>query len=203
VNSELVPPYWSEPGVNPESKVETYALLKILIDNNRWRGVPIYLRTGKRMPSRKTEIFITLKSMQNEWIPGILNKQHPIPNTIRLEIQPRAGIDITIGWKPAGLLTEVVPINLNLGGKADMKEPKAYERLLIDALRGDSTLFIRYDEIREMWKIVDPIVKYWNKKNQLNIPDPKCIIHQYPAGTQGPKASDEFILQDNISWNKI
>lgn len=202
VNFELVPGYLEEPGVSKDSKVETYAALKLFIDNFRWRGVPIYIRTGKRMAARKTEIFIQLKQVKDEAMPMLLQKQRPIPNTIRMEIQPRAGIEIQMGWKPPGLLTEVEPTSLTIGGKAMLKEPKAYERLLLDAMRGDSTLFIRYDEIREMWKIVDPIIKTWERENkelkENNIPLPK-----YPAGTQGPKVAKEFIQKDHRKWTII
>ncbi len=202
VNFELVPGYLEEPGVSKDSKVETYAALKLFIDNFRWRGVPIYIRTGKRMAARKTEIFIQLKQVKDEAMPMLLQKQKPIPNTIRMEIQPRAGIEIQMGWKPPGLLTEVEPTSLTIGGKAMLKEPKAYERLLLDAMRGDSTLFIRYDEIREMWKIVDPIIKTWERENkelkENNIPLPK-----YPAGTQGPKVAKEFIQKDHRKWTII
>lgn len=204
VNSEFVPPYRQEEGVPPNSLVETYAAVKFFIDNYRWRGVPFYLRSGKRMSDRKTEIFIQLKQLEVEQIPTTLNKQPPIPNTIRLEIQPQAGIDVTIGWKPAGLLSDVEPTSLNIGGEARIKEPKAYERLILDAMRGDSTLFIRFDEIREMWQIVDPIVKRWRELNDRiyngNLTDP---FPNYPAGTQGPRIAQEFINKDNREWSKI
>ncbi len=202
VNSEFVPKYMDEKGVSLTSKVETYAAVKLFIDNYRWRGVPIYLRTGKRMPNRKTEIFIQLKKIKDKEIPAVLSHQSPILNTIRLEIQPRAGIDITIGWKPSGLLTDVEPTSLNIGGKAQLEEPKAYERLLVDAMRGDSTLFIRFDEIREMWKIIDPIVQYWKEKKEQTeeLPDD---LHIYAAGTQGPEVADSFISKDNYSWTEI
>jgi glucose-6-phosphate 1-dehydrogenase len=204
VNSEFVPKYINERGVPEDSKVESYAAVKLYIDNFRWRGVPFYLRTGKRMPNRKTEIFIQLKQIPDTVIPTILSNQRPIPNTIRMEIQPRTGIDIMIGWKPAGLLTDVEPTSLEIGGKAEIREPKAYERLLVDAMRGDSTLFIRFDEIREMWKIVDPIIKHWESQNKLT--DPGSIpsdLHLYAAGMQGPKTAESFIQADNNEWTRI
>jgi glucose-6-phosphate 1-dehydrogenase len=202
VNSEYVLKYLSENGVSPNSTVETYAAIKLFIDNYRWRGVPVYIRTGKRMPNRKTEILIQLKQLKDPSIPTLLSHQTPIPNTIRLEIQPRAGIDITIGWKPAGLLTDVEPTSLNLGGKAHIIEPKAYERLIVDAMRGDSTLFIRFDEIREMWKIVDPFVECWNEQNSYS-EGVHADLFIYAAGTQGPVQADSFISQDKIKWTHI
>jgi len=156
------------------------------------------------MAKRTTEVFIQLKQPKTDQIPTIISKQSPIPNTIRLEIQPVAGIEVNIGWKPAGLLTDVKPTRLSIGGRAEMKEPKAYERLLLDAMRGDSTLFIRYDEIREMWQIVDPILKYWRRQNDKiqsgQIPDP---FPNYPAGTQGPREAQNFLDRDNRTWTKI
>ncbi len=202
VNSQLVPAYRDEEGVKKESLVETYAAIKLFVDNYRWRGVPIYLRTGKRMGARKTEIIIQLKEIDSTSMPTVLGKQRPIPNTIRIEIQPRAGVELTIGWKPPGLLTEVESTSLTLGAKAQLKEPKAYERLLLDVMRGDSTLFIRYDEIREMWKIVDPIIKYWEKENK-ELKAKNETLPSYPAGTQGPRIAKAFIERDNRSWNKL
>ncbi len=202
VNSELVPGYLDEEGVPPDSMVETYTAIKLFIDNFRWRGVPFYIRTGKRMPTRKTEILIQLKQLDVETMPTLLQKQPPIPNTIRIEIQPRAGVELQIGWKPPGLLTDVEPTSLTIGGKAMLKEPKAYERLLLDAMRGDSTLFIRYDEIREMWKIVDPIIRAWKKENE-RLKQKGLKLPSYPAGTQGPKEANHFIERDGRKWTYL
>ncbi len=199
VNSELVPAYRSEPGVNPNSFVETYAIIRLFVNNSRWQGVPFYLRTGKRMPKRKTEIYIQFKSIDIS-IPIVMEQQKPIINSIRLEIQPNAGVEIRINWKPPGILSNVVPTILNMANPSPPSEPKAYERLLVDAMRGNSTLFIRFDEIQEMWKIIDPIVKYWERKNEQGIADD---LYTYPAGTQGPKEAKRFIRAQNRFWNKI
>jgi glucose-6-phosphate 1-dehydrogenase len=205
VNSEFVKGYREEDGVAKKSLVETFSSVKLYIDNFRWRGVPFYLRTGKRMPRRKTEIFIQLKPPETKMIPTIFSqKQQPIPNAISMEIQPRAGVDITIGWKPAGLLTDVEPTSLNIGGKAEIKEPKAYERLLVDAIRGDSTLFIRFDEIREMFQVVEPFMKAFKIENEKikkgELPDP---FPNYAAGTPGPKAAFEFLKRDKRQWKEL
>ncbi|MHA2028800.1 MAG: glucose-6-phosphate dehydrogenase [Candidatus Kariarchaeaceae archaeon] len=204
VNSELVCKYVDEEGINDYSRVETYAAIKLFIDNVRWQGVPFYLRTGKRMPHRKSEVFIQLKRLDDLPIPKSLTKQAPIPNAIRLQLQPSAGIDLTIGWKPTGLLEDVEPSNLQLSVKPDIKEPKAYERLLVDAMNGDWTLFLSFEEIQEMWKIVDPIIQNWDEKN-LNYMDNEFPsgLHFYPAGTQGPKSADKFIQKDSYNWNPI
>lgn len=198
VNSELVSRYTDEKGVNPNSKVETYAAIKLYIDNSRWQGVPFYLRTGKRMPKRKTEIIIHLKEI-NAIVPTLLDQQKPIPNMIKLEIQPKAGVEITIGWKPPGLLSEMEAFKLNLGATAELSEPKAYERLLVDAMRGDSTLFIRFDEIAEMWKIVDPFLKFWKEIDKSN--DAKGKLLDYAAGTQGPANANSIFHNPNIKWS--
>lgn len=204
VNSELVASYVDEPHIDKDSKVETYAAMRLFIDNYRWRGVPIYLRTGKRMPNRKTEILIQLKSPEDREIPTLLFKEPPVPNYIKLEIQPRAGVEVKIGWKPIGLLSEIEPINLHVAGKVDIKEPKAYERLLMDAMRGDSTLFVRFDEIREMWRIVDPIISYWNKQDAGELETTSGgRLNFYHAGSQGPNEAKSFTEKDNFSWTKI
>ncbi|MCE7735923.1 MAG: glucose-6-phosphate dehydrogenase [Candidatus Heimdallarchaeota archaeon] len=204
VNSELVRKYVQEEGISEYSRVETYAALKLYIDNVRWKGVPFYLRTGKRMPQRKSEVFIQLKQLDDLPIPKTLTKEAPIPNVIRLQLQPSAGIDLTIGWKPTGLLKDVEPSNLHLSVNPDIKEPKAYERLLVDAMNGDWTLFLSFEEIQEMWKIVDPIIENWENKN-LNFMDNEfpSDLHFYPAGTQGPKSTNKFIESDGCKWNPI
>ena len=199
VNSELIQKYVDEDGINPQSKVETYAAIKLFIDNYRWRGIPFYLRTGKRMPSRKAEIYIQLKQPEKSEIARIFSHKAPITNSIRLEIQPRAGVDITMGWKSTGILSDIESTQLTIGGKADIAEPKAYERLLVDAMVGDSTLFPRYDEIQELWQIVDPFLKYCEIAKEENID----TLFLYPAGTQGPVEANNFIDGEDNHWTEI
>lgn len=204
VNSELVCQYTQEEGINSNSRVETYAALKLYIDNARWEGVPIYLRTGKRMSKRTSEIFIQLKRIKGTTVPTTITKQAPIPNTIRLVIQPRARVDLTIGWKPTGLITDVEPTNLQFGIIPDIKEPKAYERLLVDSMNGDSTLFLSFDEITQMWEIVDPVIKNWYIENQKILGGTlKDNLFHYPAGTYGPREASTFIEKDSFKWNRI
>lgn len=195
VNSELVSQYRKEEGIPSESMIETYAALRLFIDNETWMGVPIYLRTGKRMPHRKTEIYIQLKDTSSNFA---ISREKPTPNSIILSIQPHAGIELNIGWKPPGILSEIEPMRVNIGGEALLKEPKAYERLLVDAMRGDSTLFIRIDEIMAMWRIVDPFINHWKNMNEE-----KSIFPNYFAGTQGPKQAKNFIRQDGRNWSRI
>ncbi|OLS29180.1 MAG: Glucose-6-phosphate 1-dehydrogenase [Candidatus Heimdallarchaeota archaeon LC_2] len=204
VNSELECKYTDEIGINEKSRVETYAAIKLFIDNERWEGVPIYLRTGKRMSRRTSEIFIQLKRTEGSTIPTNMKKQTPIANTIRLVIQPRASVELTIGWKPIGLITDVEPTNLQFGIKPDIKEPKAYERLLVDSMNGDSTLFINYEEIIEMWKIVDPIVQNWYLDNK-KIENGKLVenLYYYPAGTWGPREANILIEKDSNKWSRL
>ena len=153
------------------------------------------------MSRRTSEIFIQLKRTTDE---TNLVKQATISNTIRLVIQPRASVDLTIGWKPTGLITDVEPTNLQFGIKPDIKEPKAYERLLVDSMNGDSTLFVSYEEIIEMWKIVDPIVQNWYLDNQ-KIEDGTLEenLFYYPAGTWGPREANALIEKDSNRWNRI
>ena len=195
VNSELVNKYRIEEGIPDNSMTETYAALRLFIDNDTWKGVPIYLRTGKRMPQRKLEIYIQLKETGLDFR---ISGKNPTPNSITLSIQPQAGIELNIGWKPPGILSDIEPVRVNIGGEALIKEPKAYERLLVDAMRGDSSLFIRIDEIIAMWRIVDPFINFWKK-----IKNEKDIFPNYFAGTQGPKEAKRFILQDKREWSRI
>lgn len=204
VLSEFVKAYRDEKNTPEDSLIETYAAMKLYIDNYRWRGVPFYLRTGKRMPTRLTEILIQLKPPKFQ-IPTIIKQQQEIkPNMIKIIIQPKAGINLEISWKPPGIISDVEPILLNIGGEARLKEPKAYERLMLDAIRGDSTLFIRYDEIREMFKIIDPFIRYFRTQDELirkgELDDP---FPNYSAGMQGPAEADEFIRRDNREWTPI
>ncbi len=202
VKSKHVVGYREEDTRTENSLVETYAVLKLQIDNPRWRGVPIYLRTGKRMPERRSFIYIQLKRPDSQDIPMMLQKgQQPMKNSITIEIQPKGGVKLQLGWRPSGLLESVKQADLSIEGQMRAKEPKAYERLLVDVIRGDSTLFIRHDEVREMFKVVEPFLNHFKKEDELiragKLPDP---FPNYHAGTQGPKAADEFIAKDGRSW---
>ena len=187
--------YLEEEDVPQDSVTETYAALRLDVDNWRWAGVPIYLRTGKRLARKVTEIAVTLKpvphlAFQAEGSIGVQ------PNQIVLTVQPNEGVSISLGAKIPGTRMRIRPVNMEfLYGTAFLSQsPEAYERLLMDAMRGDATLFTRDDEVEEQWRICDPILAAW-----AQIPGP---IPQYPAGSAGPPEA-ERLLADGQSWRAI
>jgi glucose-6-phosphate 1-dehydrogenase len=187
--------YLEEQDVPPDSTTETYAALRLEVDNWRWAGVPIYLRTGKRLARKITEIAVTLKP-----VPHLAFKQEGSvgvqPNQVILSMQPNEGVSISFGAKIPGTRMRIRPVNMEfLYGTAFLSEsPEAYERLIMDAMRGDATLFTRDDEVEAQWRICDPILEAWSKT-----PGP---LPQYPAGSGGPAEADR-ILEEGHSWRPI
>jgi glucose-6-phosphate 1-dehydrogenase len=195
VAGEDVPGYLEEEGVRPDSNTETFAALRLEIDNWRWAGVPFYLRTGKRLARKVTEIAITLKpvphlAFQEDGSVGVR------PNQLILTIQPNEGVSLTLGAKIPGSRMRIRPVNMEfLYGTSFMSQsPEAYERLILDAMRGDATLFTRNDEVEAQWEICDPIVKKWEAT-----PGP---LPQYEAGTQGPEEANRLLLS-GARWRAI
>jgi glucose-6-phosphate 1-dehydrogenase len=187
--------YLEEDDVPPGSITETYAAMRLEVDNWRWAGVPIYLRTGKRLARKVTEIAVTLKpvphlAFQQDGSVGVQ------PNQIVLTMQPNEGVSISIGAKIPGTRMRIRPVNMQfLYGTAFMSEsPEAYERLIMDAMRGDATLFTRDDEVEAQWTIVDPILEAW-----AGTPGP---IPQYEAGSNGPAEADALI-EGEQRWRAI
>ncbi len=188
--------YRDEDGVDKNSTVETFVALKLEIENDRWDGVPIYLRTGKRMRKRLSEVVIEFKAEKF----GIFRDKEAKmeSNRLILRIQPNPSINIKMGWKPPGLLSDVTPLSLDFQGKPEWElEPRAYERLLLDAMLNDKTLFIRFDEVEEQWRVLMPILKGWEKSP---VTEP---FANYEAGSDGPQSSFEFIERDGRKWNPI
>jgi glucose-6-phosphate 1-dehydrogenase len=192
--------YLSEDRIPPDSRTETYVAMKVLVDNWRWAGVPFYLRTGKRLPSRVTEIAIQFK------LPP-LNLFHTVecegdicdlvgakPNTLVFRIQPSESISLSFSTKRPGMQYQIHPVTMDFSyDKAfPQKLPEAYERLLLDVLRGDSTLFMRSDELESAWKFVTPVLNHW-ATNRV-VPQP------YPAGTWGPRGADEMLWTEGHAW---
>src|SRR6202453_1202470 len=173
--------YLEEPGVPERSTTETYAALRLEVDNWRWAGVPFYLRTGKRLARKITEIAVTLKSVPHLAFSqaGSLGVQ---PNLLVLTLQPNEGVSLRLGAKIPGTRMSIRPVNMEfLYGTAFLSQsPEAYERLITDAMRGDATLFTRNDEVEAQWRICDPIVTAWAQK-------PGPPVATYEAGSQGPK----------------
>jgi glucose-6-phosphate 1-dehydrogenase len=195
VGGEEVPGYLEEEGVRPDSNTETYAALRLEIDNWRWAGVPFYLRTGKRLARKVTEIAITLKpvphlAFQQDGSVGVR------PNQLILTLQPNEGVSLSLGAKIPGSRMRIRPVNMEfLYGTSFMSQsPEAYERLILDAMRGDATLFTRNDEVEAQWEICDPIVRKWEET-----PGP---LPQYEAGSQGPADADA-LLEGDAHWRAI
>jgi glucose-6-phosphate 1-dehydrogenase len=195
VGGEEVPGYLEEEGVPPDSNTETYAALRLEIDNWRWAGVPFYLRTGKRLARKVTEIAITLKP-----VPHLAFQQNGSvgvrPNQLILTMQPNEGVSVSLGAKIPGSRMRIRPVNMEfLYGTSFMSQsPEAYERLILDAMRGDATLFTRNDEVEAQWEICDPIVQRWE-----STPGP---LPQYEAGTQGP-AEAQALMEHGAHWRAI
>jgi glucose-6-phosphate 1-dehydrogenase len=192
---EDVPGYLEEDGVRPESTTETFAALRLEVDNWRWAGVPFYLRAGKRLARKITEIAVTLKP-----VPHLAFSQDGSlgvrPNQLILTVQPNEGVSLQLGAKIPGTRMVIRPVNMEfLYGAAFLSQsPEAYERLIMDAMRGDPTLFTRDDEVEAQWRICDPIVRRWAEE-----PGP---LPQYEAGSQGPKEADR-ILRESHHWRAI
>jgi glucose-6-phosphate 1-dehydrogenase len=195
VAGQEVPGYLEEPGVPPDSTTETYAALRLEVQNWRWAGVPMYLRTGKRLARKITEIAVTLKpvphmAFQSELSMGVR------PNVLVLTVQPNEGVALSIGAKIPGTRMAIRTVNMEfLYGTAFLSEsPEAYERLITDAMRGDATLFTRNDEVEAQWRVCDPILQAWSQ-----MPGP---LPRYPAGLQGP-AEAELLLLGDVRWRAI
>lgn len=193
IKGEMVKGYREEEGVVPNSKTETYAALKFYIDNWRWGGVPFYIRTGKRLPTRVTEAVIHFKAT-----PHFLfsNSGNADPcNQLILRIQPDEGILLKFGMKTPGAGFEVQTVNMDFhySELSHQRIPNAYERLLYDCMIGDSTLYARNDAVMAAWDLLDPLLEQWKNNNELP-------IYGYPSGTWGPETADDLIEGKNIKW---
>ncbi len=195
-----VPGYLEEEGVPEGSVTETYAALRLEVDNWRWAGVPFYLRTGKRLARKVTEIAVTLKPVPHLAFSqdGSLGVQ---PNQLVLTLQPNEGVSLRLGAKIPGTRMSIRPVNMEfLYGTAFLSQsPEAYERLITDAMRGDATLFTRNDEVEAQWRICDPIVKAWAPSDP-HTPGPP--VASYEAGSQGPVQADR-LLREGDRWRAI
>jgi glucose-6-phosphate 1-dehydrogenase len=195
VAGEQVQGYREEKGVAPNSTTETYVALKLFIENWRWADVPFYIRTGKRLPKRSTEVTIQFKRVPHQLYKPSETKGLA-PNRLTMRIQPDEGITLKFGAKIPGAARhlESVDMDFTYATAFGIVSPDAYERLLADAMIGDSTLFIRRDEVEASWRIVDSIINGWK---QL----PANTVYTYPAGTWGPKEADELIERDGREWD--
>ncbi len=192
-----VPGYRTEDRVNPQSETETFVAYRAFIDNWRWDGVPIYVRVGKRMPGHGTEIAIQFKNT-----PGVLFNAEQAgmdPNILVIRIQPDEGISLRIQSKRPGAQLAIEPVKMDFHYKTSFGKPspEAYERLLLDAMAGDATLFARRDEVDAAWTFIDCIENAWH--NHATSPP----MHEYPAGSWGPTAADELLARDGRAWRRL
>jgi glucose-6-phosphate 1-dehydrogenase len=196
INGKEVPAYREEEGVAKDSHTETYAAIKFRIDNWRWQGVPFYLRTGKSLAKRATEIAILFKPP-----PLLMFKACAVdevnPNVLCMRIQPDEGISLTFEVKPPGPEICVSPLGLDFKYEQAFgsSPPEAYETLLEDCIEGDSTLFTRHDWVELAWYLVDPFIKTWARTKPARLPP-------YPTGSWGPEEADEFIQRDGRHWRR-
>jgi len=207
IDGERVPAYRQEHSVAPDSLRETFVAMKVDIDNWRWAGTPFYLRTGKRFPKRATEIAIQFRRVPhspfggNTATPvGLLPADSIDPNLLVLRIQPDEGITLRISAKTPGQSMTIRTVNMDfLYGSAFLKEsPEAYERLLLDCMLGDPTLFAREDEVEEAWRFCTAILDGW----RAHPPDPNDCPN-YEAGSWGPQSSSDFMARDGRQWRRL
>ncbi|UOY91328.1 glucose-6-phosphate dehydrogenase [Ectobacillus sp. JY-23] len=193
MNGKEVPGYRSEPKVNPESRTETFVAGKLMIDNFRWAGVPIYIRTGKRMQEKSTKIVVEFKELPMNLYSKSENNVHP--NLLIIHIQPDEGISLILNGKKIGMTDKTTPAKLDYCNHCidGINTPEAYEKLLNDAIHGDATNFTHWDEVALSWKFVDVISEAWKE-------DTSSEFELYPAGSMGPKAADDLLAQDGFHW---
>jgi len=196
IDEKLIPDYLRENGVQPDSVTETFVALKLHVDNWRWAGVPFYLRTGKALEERLTEVNIEFRQPPLALFSHIkdgddIGRSRMKPNMLSLRVQPNEGIRLSIGMKVPGpkMILEPEDLEFCYDDVFDVESPGAYERLILDAILGDTTLFIRQDEVEAAWTLVNGVLDGWASEE---VPH----IHLYRAGTWGPYAADEFITND-------
>jgi glucose-6-phosphate 1-dehydrogenase len=195
IDGRTVPAYRDEPDVSPQSWTETFAALRLEVDNWRWAGVPFYLRSGKRMASK-----LTVVSIEFERVPHLFlseQRQHHIePNLLTLRIQPDEGISLQLGAKAPGPEMSIRQMHMNFSYAEAFGDfpATAYETLLVDAMQGDPTLFNRSDAVDEAWRILEPVLDHWRTTRAA------ASLPIYPAGSWGPSTADELLARDGHAW---
>jgi glucose-6-phosphate 1-dehydrogenase len=194
VGKEEVPGFRHEAGVAPDSQTDTYAAVELYIDNWRWAGVPFYIRSGKRLPKRVTDIAIRFNSAPLRLFNNDGDGAESRPNLLIVRIQPEEGLSLRFLSKSPGRGMRLRPVSMdfNYGTSFGERSPSAYETLLLDALGGDATLYTRQDMVEASWAVVQPIIDQWNQ-HKFDFPN-------YEAGTWGPKASDEMLERNGHEW---
>lgn len=195
ISGEHVKSYREEENVDPKSITETFAAVKFFIDNWRWQDVPFYLRTGKRMHSRVSDIVVQFRSVPHQSFPSTALTQ-PQPNRLTIHIQPEEGIRIRFQAKKPGELMELSPADMRFLYRETFhrEPPEAYETLLLDVMLGDSTQFMRADQLELAWQVITPIINVWESVEPTNFPN-------YDAGSMGPESGEVLIAQDGRVWH--
>ncbi|HEU0054949.1 MAG TPA: glucose-6-phosphate dehydrogenase, partial [Longimicrobium sp.] len=185
--------YRAEPDVDPASRTETFAALRLWVDNWRWADVPFYLRTGKRLPAKASEVVVRFRPAPHP-IVDMIEGDRPTPNALVLRIQPEEGISLYFEAKVPGMAGVLKPVSMDFDycEAFNVESPEAYQRLLLDAMLGDATLFAREDEVVAAWTLVTPILEAWAESGE---PEP------YPAGTWGPPGAARLIEGDGRRWH--
>ncbi|MDQ0878489.1 glucose-6-phosphate 1-dehydrogenase [Paenibacillus sp. V4I3] len=189
---KALPAYREEDSVNPQSTTETYFAARVHVDNFRWAGVPFYIRTGKRLPVKTTEVVVEFKNIPNN---VYLAKKHELePNLLVFRVNPMEGIYLKMNAKQPGSEGVIVPVAMDFcqSCQIGINTPEAYERLLYDATRGDSTYFTRWDEVALAWSYVDRIAAAWSEKTE--------DLKHYPAGSWGPEEATKLLSEDGFKW---
>ena len=195
IGGEDAPGFRQEPGVSPDSNTETYAALQLHIDNWRWAGVPFYLRTGKRLPRRVTDIAIQFRAAPHALFPGSGDGGVWMrPNLLVLRIQPQEGISLRFFSKLPGSGMKLRPVSMDFsyGASFGLRSPTAYQTLLLDALAGDATLYTRQDMVEASWAVVQPVLDHWATR--------KFQFPNYSAGAWGPPEADELLAREGRQW---
>ncbi|MBU1820127.1 MAG: glucose-6-phosphate dehydrogenase [Bacteroidetes bacterium] len=195
MKGKQVPGYRQEEGVDPKSGTETYAAIKFYIDNWRWQGVPFYLRTGKRMQEKSSSITIQFRPVPHLTFPTMMS-ENILPNRLSINIQPQMDIRLRIMAKKTGLEMALTPAEMVFDFNGDANQgpaPEAYETLLLDAMQGDATLFMRSDQVEEAWDVITPILETWESRQSLEFPN-------YASGMWGPENAEALIARDGHTW---
>jgi glucose-6-phosphate 1-dehydrogenase len=197
MKGQTIPGYREEDGASAESVTPTYAAIKLLVDNWRWKGVPFYLRTGKRMPKKVSEISIQFKE-----VPFLMFQsaaQQVNPNVLSLRLQPDEGISLRFDVKTPGNSLRTRPVDMDFRYETAFGQPNtdAYARLLVDCMLGDQTLFTRGDEVEASWRILTPLLNVWDA------PAPPEVIPLYEAGTWGPVEAELLLQRDGRRWRRL
>jgi glucose-6-phosphate 1-dehydrogenase len=194
IQGEHVAAYNDEPGVDPNSVTETFAAVKLFVDNWRWQDVPFYLRTGKRLPTRASQVLIQFRPVPHQSFPSsaVLDWQ---PNRLLIRIQPEESIVLRFQAKQPGPTMHLSPVEMRFCYRDAFQAtpPEAYETLLLDVILGDATLFMRADQVEAAWSVVTTILEGWESSAAVDFPN-------YQAGTWGPEAAEALIAQDGRSW---